>query len=122
VKKGDLIAQIDPRPFQARDRGAGGQAARGVAEYRQTVLAAFAGVEDNLAALRVLATESGQQEEAVAAAERALTLANTRYQGGITTYLEIITAQTAALANERAAVHLLGRRLTAARGTGARAG
>jgi len=42
-----------------------------------------------------------------------LSLAQTRYQGGITSYLEVITAESAALANERAAVQLAGRRMEA---------
>jgi NodT family efflux transporter outer membrane factor (OMF) lipoprotein len=83
------------------------------AGYRQSVLVAFQEVEDNLAALRVLAAEATQEAAAVAAAERSLALANNRYQGGITTYLEVITAQNAALANERTAVDVLTRRMTA---------
>jgi hypothetical protein len=70
-------------------------------------------VEDNLAALRVLADEATEQADAVTAAERSLALAMNRYQAGITTYLEVITAQGAALANERAAVDVLTRRMTA---------
>ena len=84
-----------------------------VATYRQTVLTAFQDVEDNLSALRVLDAEATQQQVAVAAAERSLSLSNYRYQGGITTYLEVITAQAAALANERTAVDILTRRMTA---------
>jgi NodT family efflux transporter outer membrane factor (OMF) lipoprotein len=83
-----------------------------VAVYRQDVLTAFQDVEDNLAALRVLADEDVQAQQAVASADRSLTLANVRYTGGITTYLEVITAQTAALANERTLVDLRTRRLT----------
>ena len=84
-----------------------------VAVYRESVLAAFEDVEDNLAALRVLAEEATQQADAVAASERSLTMAKNRYQGGITTYLEVVTAENAALANERTAVDLLTRRMTA---------
>ncbi|HYL05737.1 MAG TPA: efflux transporter outer membrane subunit [Thermoanaerobaculia bacterium] len=84
-----------------------------VAVYRQSVLTAFQNVEDNLAALRVLDEEAAQQAVAVAAAERSLALSSYRYQGGITTYLEVITAQAAALANERTAVDILTRRMTA---------
>ncbi len=84
-----------------------------VAAYRQTVLTAFQDVEDNLSALRVLDAEATQQQVAVTAAERSLSLSNYRYQGGITTYLEVITAQAAALANERTAVDILTRRMTA---------
>jgi NodT family efflux transporter outer membrane factor (OMF) lipoprotein len=84
-----------------------------VAAYRESVLAAFEGVEDNLATLRILADEAAQQAVATAAAERALALARSRYSGGITSYLEVVTAQNAALANERAAVELRVRQMTA---------
>jgi NodT family efflux transporter outer membrane factor (OMF) lipoprotein len=84
-----------------------------VAAYRQSVLTAFQNVEDNLAALRVLDEEAAQQAIAVAAAEKSLALSSYRYQGGITTYLEVITAQAAALTNERTAVDILTRRMTA---------
>ncbi len=84
-----------------------------VAFYRENVLAAFVQVEDNAAAVRILAEEAAQQTEAVAASERLLSLAQSRYSGGITTYLEVVTAQNVALANERAAVDLLTRRMAA---------
>jgi len=84
-----------------------------VAAYRETALTAFQEVEDQLAALRLLALEEKQQAAAVAAAERAVRLAENRYQGGITTYLEVVTAQTVALSNERTAVDILTRHMTA---------
>ncbi len=84
-----------------------------VANYRQSVLNAFQEVEDNLAALRILEQEDREQTDAVSLAERSLELAINRYQGGITTYLEVITAQSAALANERTAVDILTRRMVA---------
>ena len=84
-----------------------------VAVYRQNVLTAFQEVEDNLAALRILSDESKQQSDATAAAERALDLAKNRYDGGITTYLEVVTAEVTALANERVSIELLTRRLVA---------
>jgi NodT family efflux transporter outer membrane factor (OMF) lipoprotein len=82
-----------------------------VASYRQSVLTAFQEVEDNLAALRILEEEAGVQAKAVKAAERSLALSNTRYEGGVTSYLEVITAQNAALSDEVTAVNILGRRL-----------
>jgi NodT family efflux transporter outer membrane factor (OMF) lipoprotein len=85
-----------------------------VAAYRQTVLTAFQSVEDNLAALRILEEESQQQDKAVKAAEMTLILAINRYRGGVTTYLEVIIAQSAALTAERVAVDLLTRRMIAA--------
>jgi NodT family efflux transporter outer membrane factor (OMF) lipoprotein len=72
-----------------------------VANYRQTVLTSFGQVEDNLAALRILQTEAEQQREATHSAEQTLDLFQTRYQGGVDTYLQVITSQTAALQNER---------------------
>jgi NodT family efflux transporter outer membrane factor (OMF) lipoprotein len=81
--------------------------------YRQDVLAAFQEVEDNLAALRILAEEAKTEETAVQAAQRSLSLSTTRYRGGVTSYLEVLTAQNAALVDERTAVSILGRRLNA---------
>ena len=83
-----------------------------VANYQQTVLTSFQEVEDSLADLRVLEDESKTQDAAVAAANRALDQTTNRYKGGLDTYLTVITAQSAALANERTAVSLLTRRLT----------
>jgi len=85
-----------------------------VASYRQTVLTAFQQVEDNLAALRVLEQEAGVQATAVQSAQRSLDLSNTRYEGGVTSYLEVITAQNASLSDEVTAVNILGRRMASA--------
>jgi NodT family efflux transporter outer membrane factor (OMF) lipoprotein len=82
-----------------------------VANYRQTVLTGFQQVEDNVAALRILEHEAQVQNTAVAAAEKYLSLANTRYTGGVTSYLEVTTAQSAALSDEVTAVNILGRRM-----------
>ena len=84
-----------------------------VADYQGTVLVALQEVEDNLAALRVLREEAEIQAAAVAAADRSLTLANNRYRGGVTSYLEVITAQNAALTSQRTAADILSRRLGA---------
>jgi NodT family efflux transporter outer membrane factor (OMF) lipoprotein len=84
------------------------------ANYRETVLTAFQEVEDNLAALRILETESATEQQAVASAERALKVTTDQYNGGIVTYLQVITTQTAALNSRRAVVSLLSRRMTAA--------
>jgi outer membrane protein TolC len=85
-----------------------------VANYQETVLTAFQDVEDNLAALRILEQEAATENAAVAAAEHSLALSNNRYKGGVTTYLEVITAQSAALTDERVAVQIAGRRMTSA--------
>jgi outer membrane protein TolC len=84
-----------------------------VADYRQVVLGAFGEVEDSLAAQRWLADEWNAENEAVTAARHALEIANNRYRAGLITYLDVATAQTAALTEERNAVQLQGARLTA---------
>ncbi len=85
-----------------------------VATYRQTVLGAFQDVEDNLAALRILEQEAQVQLEAVAAARQSVDLTVNQYKAGIVSYLNVVTVQTTLLTNERTALALLGRRLTAA--------
>jgi NodT family efflux transporter outer membrane factor (OMF) lipoprotein len=82
-----------------------------VANYRQSVLDGFQQVEDNLAAVRILENEAKIQDEAVVAAQHSLDLSITRYKGGVTSYLEVITAQNAALGDEVTAVNILGRRM-----------
>jgi NodT family efflux transporter outer membrane factor (OMF) lipoprotein len=82
-----------------------------VAAYRESVLTGFQQVEDNLAAIRILENEAKVQDEAVTAAQRSLDLSITRYKGGVTSYLEVITAQSAALQDEVTAVNILGRRM-----------
>jgi len=84
-----------------------------VANYRQTVLTAFQGVEDNLAALRILESEADVQERAVKAAQRSVSLTTSQYRAGTVSYLNVITTQTIALADEVTAVQILGRRMTA---------
>jgi NodT family efflux transporter outer membrane factor (OMF) lipoprotein len=82
-----------------------------VASYRENVLTGFQQVEDNLAAVRILENEAQVQDEAVVAAQRSLDLSIKRYKGGVTSYLEVITAQNAALTDEVTAVNILGRRM-----------
>jgi NodT family efflux transporter outer membrane factor (OMF) lipoprotein len=84
-----------------------------VATYRQTVLTAFQGVEDNLSTLRILEEEAEQQARAVQTAEATLLQSLNRYKGGVTTYLEVVTAQSAALPAARTAIDLLTRRMAA---------
>ncbi|HEU4833548.1 MAG TPA: efflux transporter outer membrane subunit [Pyrinomonadaceae bacterium] len=84
-----------------------------VANYRNTVLTSFQEVEDNLAALRILSHELDQQNEAVASAQRALTLSNERYKSGIDSYLNVITAQATLLNNQRTVVNLRTQQMTA---------
>ena len=84
-----------------------------VASYRQATLDAFQQVEDNLAALRILEQETQQQERAVVSARESLQLFTNRYKGGVDNYLQVITAQTVALANERNQVDIMRRRMDA---------
>jgi NodT family efflux transporter outer membrane factor (OMF) lipoprotein len=83
-----------------------------VASYRQTVLTAFQQVEDNLAALRILSTQTQQQDAAVNAARRYLAIATDRYKLGLDPYLDVITAQTTLLSNQQTAVSLRMQQLT----------
>jgi NodT family efflux transporter outer membrane factor (OMF) lipoprotein len=85
-----------------------------VAFYRQTVLTGFQDVEDNLAALRILDEEAQFQELAVKSSHESVILTINQYKAGIVSYLNVVTAQTIALTNERAAISISGQRLNAA--------
>ena len=84
-----------------------------MAAYRQTTLDAFQQVEDNLVALRVLQEEAQQQRRAVQSAQLSLQLFTNRYRGGVDNYLQVITAQTVALQNQRNEIDILRRRIDA---------
>jgi outer membrane protein TolC len=84
-----------------------------VAQYKQTVLGGFQQVEDNLATLRVLDSESALQADAVRASQLAERLALSQYRAGTATYLSVVTAQTLSLTNQRTAAQVLGRQLAA---------
>jgi NodT family efflux transporter outer membrane factor (OMF) lipoprotein len=84
-----------------------------VASYRQTVLTTFQQVEDQLAALRILAQEAEAEGQAVKAAQDALDIANEQYRAGTIDYLAVIITQTTLLTAQRTAVDILTRRLTA---------
>jgi len=84
-----------------------------VANYRQTTLTAFQQVEDNLIALRVLQQESENQHQATLAAQSAEQIFNNRYVGGLDTYLQVVTAQTTALNNERNDIDIMRRQMDA---------
>ncbi len=105
--------------FDFGRRGAAAQQAQAaydasVAAYRQTVLGAFQEVEDDLSTLRYLAEEAVQQQQAVEAAQQALSLENDRYKAGTDSYLSVITTQVIALSDQQTAVTILQRRMTAA--------
>ncbi len=82
-----------------------------VANYRQSVLTAFQQVEDGVSNLQTLSQAATTQAAAVEDARRELTFANNRYVGGLTNYLDVITAQSTLLSSERLATQLLGQRM-----------
>jgi NodT family efflux transporter outer membrane factor (OMF) lipoprotein len=84
-----------------------------VADYRQTTLTAFQQVEDNLIALHVLKLEAENQHQATLAAQSAEQIFNNRYVGGLDTYLQVVTAQTTALNNERNDIDIMRRQMDA---------
>lgn len=94
-------------------RGANAQYDGTVADYRQSVLVAFQQVEDNLSALNSLADEAQSEQRATTAAELSLRLTTNRYRAGAVSYLDVVTAQTIALTNERTADQIAARRMDA---------
>jgi NodT family efflux transporter outer membrane factor (OMF) lipoprotein len=76
------------------------------AGYKSVVIAAFNDVEDQLSGLRILEAESAVEQKAVASAQHSRDLSNQRYQGGVTSYLEVLTAEATLLQNQRASVDL----------------
>ena len=109
---GDLLQPI----FNGRRNRANLAAAKSaydesVANYRESVLTAFQQVEDGLSGLNSLSQAAESQAAAVADAHRALDIANDRYAGGLTTYLDVITAQSVLLTNERLSTQLLGQQM-----------
>jgi len=85
-----------------------------VANYRQAVLTAFQEVEDGISNLDTLSQALATQTAAVADARKALEIANNRYLGGATSYLDVITAQTTVLSDERLQTQLLGQQMVSA--------
>jgi NodT family efflux transporter outer membrane factor (OMF) lipoprotein len=76
------------------------------AAYRSTVLAAFNDVEDQLSTLRILEQESAVEQKAVDSAQRSFDLSDQRYKGGVTSYLEVLTAESALIQDQRTAIDL----------------
>ena len=97
---------FDVGGLRAVNEQAQAQYDQAVATYRQTVLAAFQAVEDNLAALRILAQEAGQERTAVTSAEHYLALTLTRYRAGIDSSLNVEVAQTLVLTNRQTEVQI----------------
>jgi len=84
-----------------------------VAAYRETVLTAMQQVEDNLAALRILAREADKVQQTIQAASRALDISSAQYRAGTADYLTVITSQATLLNADVTAITLLTRRLSA---------
>lgn len=98
----------------AKVEGAQAAHAQAVAHYRQTVLAAFQGVEDQLAASRVLLAQQDLRRQASQAADQVEQQLLNRYRSGQVSYTEVITAQASALSARRALVQALADRQTTA--------
>jgi NodT family efflux transporter outer membrane factor (OMF) lipoprotein len=86
------------------------------AGYRNTVFQAFNDVEDQLSGLRILEQESDAEKRAVASAQNSFDLSNQRYSGGVTSYLEVLTAEATLLSDQRAALDLQTRQFVASVG------
>jgi len=80
------------------------------ANYRQSVLVAFREVEDNLAGLRILGSQTQAQQEAVSAAQRAAQLSLMQYREGLVSYHDVIDADRSVLTHQRGLVQLDGER------------
>ncbi len=76
------------------------------AAYRSTVFLAFNDVEDQLSGLRILEQESSAEQRAVTSAQQSFDLSNQRYKGGVTSYLEVLTAEATLLSNQRSAIDI----------------
>jgi NodT family efflux transporter outer membrane factor (OMF) lipoprotein len=85
-----------------------------VATYRQTVLTGFQQVEDQLAALRILAQQAAALDKAVAASREAERIIFNQYKAGTVAYTNVVVAQTAALGNAEDALRVRQSRLVAA--------
>ena len=86
---------------------------KSVDTYRQTVLAAFQEVEDNLAALRILANEEEAQKAAAVLAAEAWDITDNQYQSGTVSYLNVVIAQATALTTAKSRLDITSRRLVA---------
>jgi len=82
-----------------------------VANYRRVVLTAMQEVEDGITGVSALDRAYAQAQAAIVSARRVLDIANSRYEGGVATYLDVITAQQSLLNSERQAAQLMGQRM-----------
>jgi outer membrane protein TolC len=113
-----LGAQATELLFDAGQRHALTDAARHTYEaqadgYRNTVFQAFNDVEDQLSGLRVLEQEAGVEQRAVGAAQHSFDLSNARYKGGVTSYLEVLTAEQTLLQDQVTAINIESRQFAA---------
>ena len=107
----DTLLDFGARPAQVRQARAAYDAA--VANYRQTVLAAFQQVEDELATLRILEQQVQVQEQTVKSANLAVQLTLNQYKAGTVAYTSVVTAQTIAFADAQTLLNIRQSRLTA---------
>lgn len=84
-----------------------------VDNYRNTIFSAFQDVEDQLSSLRVLEQESGVEQLAVGSAQHSFNLSNQRYKGGVTSYLEVLTAEQTLLQDQSTLISLETRQFAA---------
>jgi NodT family efflux transporter outer membrane factor (OMF) lipoprotein len=98
---------------RAADRAAMDQFNAASSNYKSVVLTAFQQVQDNLVLCNGLADEAAQEDQAVQAAANTTNLSMTLYQDGATTYLDVVTAQTAQLQAQQTALSIATRRLQA---------
>jgi NodT family efflux transporter outer membrane factor (OMF) lipoprotein len=84
-----------------------------IANYRQTVLTAFQQVEDQVAALRILADQAEAEAAAVKSAREAERIINNQWLAGTVAYTSVVVAQATALANEETALNIRQSRLVA---------
>lgn len=113
-----LGAQATELLFDAGQRHALSEQARHqyqaqVDAYRNTVFSAFQDVEDQLSGLRILEQEAAVEQQAVASAQRSFNLSNQRYKGGVTSYLEVLTAEQTLLEDQSTAINLETRQFAA---------
>jgi NodT family efflux transporter outer membrane factor (OMF) lipoprotein len=77
-----------------------------VSGYKGVIFLAFEDVEDQLSGLRILEQETGVEQKAVASAQHSYDISNQRYKGGVTSYLEVLTAEATLIQNQRTAIDL----------------
>ena len=105
---------FDAGAISARVRGARAAHEESVANYRQTVLNAFADVENQLSATRVLAQQQELRRQASEAADKVEQQVTNRYRAGQVSYTEVVQAQVTALNARRSLIQSQADRQTTA--------